>query len=106
MSTLLVSLFRESFFTQIYKTGPSEINILDEAFILVSLDPAFRIVTIKNLLKLVYILNTKSQLHLKDKMIFNETYVHSTYKLMEYLQNEIFAGFMIDVLEDQIKSFE
>ena len=96
----------QGFFTKIYKSGPSEINIWDEALILVSLDPAFRIVTIKNLLKLVYILNANSQMHLKDKMRFNETYVHSTYKLMEYLQNEIFAGFMIDVLEDQIKSFE
>lgn len=106
MSNFLISVLNHKFFSSIYKPNPDEINILDEAFILISIDPPFRLVTLRNLLRLIYYLSTFEKLHLKDITNFNETYVHSTYKLMEYLQNEIFAGFMFDVFEEHIKSFE
>lgn len=89
---------------------PKEVMILDETFNLISIEPPFRTITIKNLLRLAYSLLKRgkegSKIRLKEVTNFNETYVHCIYKMIEYLKNEVFANFMLEIFEDEIKAFE
>lgn len=109
MANLLISLRKQPLFLTLYQPSgsPEETNILDEAFVLVSIEPQFRLVTVRNLMRVIYSMLNFSKINLKYILKFNETYLHIIYKLgEEYLSNEIFASFMLDVFEDNIREFE
>lgn len=109
MSFLFLNVMKLKEFSYLVEIKTKEISIIDEAFYLISLDPPFRIMTVKNLLRLIFSLiygKEIGKIKIKDINNFNETYLHSIYKVMEYLQNEVFASFMLEIFEEEIKNFE
>lgn len=81
-----------------------EKDVLEDVFSLITVEPAFRILTIRSLLKVVW--QFGKLVRLKEIVSFNEIYVHAIYKLMEYIGNEVFAEFFLEIFEDEILELE
>ena len=110
MSNLLISLLKLKEFAEYINLFDEKLNLINDSFTLITVEPPFRLITMRNLFRMIYLMigdkNCIGKLRIKDISQFNESYVHIIYKLMEYLENEIFSGFMLEVFEEEINCFE